>query len=75
MIQFVPKAFDEEADIDAMDPEELKDYMAQLQEQIAELDKKEPRNMNSEAYEAWGDRHELLEDLLDDVLDRLDEMA
>lgn len=74
MIKFVPNAFDEEADIESMDLEALKDYMAQLQEQIALLDEKEPRNMNSEAYEAWGDRHELLEDLLDDVLDRLEEL-
>ena len=30
--------------------------------------------MNSEAYQAWGELHEELEDLVDDVLDRLDEM-
>jgi hypothetical protein len=28
--------------------------------------------MESEEYEAWGDRHEELEDLVDDVLDRLE---
>ena len=28
--------------------------------------------MESEAYEAWGERHETLEDLADDILDRLD---
>ena len=31
--------------------------------------------MNSEAYELWGDRHEELEDLADEVLDRLDELG
>ena len=30
--------------------------------------------MDSEAYDAWGDRHEALEDLADDILDRLDEL-
>jgi hypothetical protein len=30
--------------------------------------------MNSEAYEEWGDLHEELEDLVDDILDRLEEM-
>ena len=31
--------------------------------------------MNSEEYEAWGDRHEELEDLADEIIDRLEEMA
>ena len=30
--------------------------------------------MESEEYEAWGDRHEELEDLADEILDRLDEL-
>ena len=30
--------------------------------------------MESEAYEDWGQRHEDLEDLVDDVLDRLEEL-
>ena len=42
---------------------------------IEDLDAAEPKNMNSEAYEEWGDLHEELEDLVDDVLDRLDEMT
>jgi 5'-nucleotidase len=46
----------------------------ELREQIADLDKAEPKNMNSEAYEEWGDLHEELEDLVDEVLDRLDEL-
>lgn len=28
--------------------------------------------MAGEAYEAWGDRHEALEDLADEIHDRLD---
>ena len=28
--------------------------------------------MESEAYEAWGERHEALEDLADDIQDRLE---
>ena len=31
--------------------------------------------MNSEAYEDWGDRHEALEDLADEIQDLLDEMG
>ena len=64
----------EEPDLDSMDKEALLAYLEQLRAQIEELDEAEPKNMNSEAYEEWGDLHEELEDLVDDVLDRLDEM-
>ena len=30
--------------------------------------------MNSEAYEAWGDRHEALEDRADDLIEALEEL-
>lgn len=68
------KDFFEEPDVDAMDREELRDYLKSLRDRIEELDRKEPRNMNSEAYEEWADEHEELEDLVDEVLDRLDEL-
>ena len=64
----------EEPDLDSMDKEALLAYLEQLRGQIEELDAAEPKNMNSEAYEEWGDLHEELENLVDDVLDRLDEM-
>ena len=57
-----------------MDKEELLAYLEQLREQIAELDEREPKNMNSEAYEEWAEQHEELEDLVDEALDFLDEM-
>lgn len=63
----------EEPDVAAMDKAQLISYREELEAQIAALDEKEPRNQNSEAYEDWADRHEDLEDLLDEVLDRLDD--
>lgn len=57
-----------------MNREELKAYLARLREQLADLDQQEPKRMGSEAYEAWGERHEELEDLVDEALDLLDEM-
>ena len=57
-----------------MDKASLLTYLEQLRARIAELDAAEPKNMNSEAYEAWGEQHEELEDLVDEVLDLLDEM-
>ena len=60
-------------DLEAMDRAELLDYLAAVRQWIARLDQEEPEDMDSEAYDAWGDRHEALEDLADDILDRLDE--
>ena len=71
MIHFNPK---EIPDIDSMTLPELKAYQEELIGQIEALDEREPADMESEAYEAWGDAHEVLEDLLDDVQDRLDEL-
>ena len=64
----------EEPDMDSMDKDALLSYLEQLRAQIEELDAAEPKNMNSEASEAWGELHEELEDLVDDILDRLDEI-
>ena len=44
----------------------------ELREKLAELDAREPEDMMSKAYERWGERHEALEDELDDLLDLLD---
>ena len=62
-------------DIDTMDREELLACLREVRERIADLDEREPADMNSEEYEAWGDRHEELEDLADEITDRLEEMA
>ena len=64
----------EEPDLVSMDKDGLLAYLDQLRTQIEELDAAEPKNMTSEAYEEWGSLHEELEDLIDDILDRLDEM-
>ena len=52
------------------------DLLAQkdaVEAQIAALDANEPEDMESEAYEAWAEEHEELEDLLDEIQDLLDE--
>ena len=59
-------------DPEQMNREELTDYLEQLQALIAQLDAEEPADMESEEYEDWGDRHEELEDLVDEVMDRLE---
>lgn len=70
VIPFSPPS--EVPEIETMDREALISYRQELLEQLAQLDAREPRNMQSPAYEEWGDAHEELEDLLDDIQDRLD---
>jgi len=64
----------EEPNPDELDKEGLQAYLETLKARIAKLDESEPEDMLSEAYVDWGNRHEKLEDLVDDVLDRLDEL-
>ena len=61
-------------DLGKMDRRALEEYLERLRALISELDAREPRNMNSEAYEQWGEEHEALEDLVDEVLDLFDEL-
>ena len=63
---------EEPKDIYEMTLEEIQAHYAQMQEELHALDAKEPKNMNSEAYEEWADEHEELEDYLDEILDRME---
>ena len=65
----------EEPDLREMSREALQEYWETVRERIALLDEQEPEDMDSEEYERWGDRHEALEDLADEILDRLDELG
>lgn len=64
----------EEPELDDMNAEELRACLEEVEALIAEHDEHEPKNMNSEEYEEWGDRREELEDLMDEILDRLDDL-
>ncbi len=66
--------FTEEPELEKLSREELEAYLKTLRDRIEALDWEEPADMNSEAYELWGDRHEELEDLADEVLDLLEEL-
>ena len=65
----------EEKDLYEMNLAELQTHYAAMQEQLHALDAKEPKNMNSDAYEEWADEHEELEDYLDEILDRMEELC
>ena len=64
----------EEPDFDSMSREQLLAVLDETQAKIAALDEQEPKNMESESYEQWGELHEELEDLADEILDRLEDM-
>lgn len=66
--------FAQEPDPDAMSRDELLEYLKFIRAKIRQLDEREPKNMNSEEFDDWGDRHEELEDLADEIQDLLDEM-
>ena len=61
-------------DVDAMNREELEACLREVRERIADLDEREPTDMESGEYEAWGDLHEELEDLADKIKDRLEDL-
>ena len=65
----------EPEDIYEMNLQQLQAHYAQMQEELRALDAKEPKNMNSEAYEEWADEHEELEDYLDEILDRMETLC
>ena len=64
-----------EPDLGAMGREELEACLEEVRSRIAVLDQQEPEDMESEEYEVWGDRHEELEDLADELMDRLEDMG
>lgn len=65
---------DRQLDLEAMDRDELLNALLAARDELDLLDLQEPEDMASEEYEVWGDRHEALEDLADELQDRLDEL-
>lgn len=61
-------------DIYDMTLPQLQSHYADMQKQLQALDAKEPKNMQSDAYEEWADEHEELEDYLDEILERIEEL-
>lgn len=61
-----------EWDLDELEREQLRSCLEEVQKRLAQLEELEPEDPESELYEVWGDRHEALEDLADEIMDRLD---
>ena len=65
---------EEPEDIYAMTLPQLQAHYAAMQQELMALDAREPKNMQSDAYEAWADEHEELEDYLDEILERMEQL-
>lgn len=62
-------------DVEDMEPDTLKQWRDRIAAAIRQLDGAEPKNETSEEYDQWAQDHEDLEDILDEILDRLEELA
>jgi len=73
MAQIIPFPADaEEPELEALSREALLALAQELREKPAGADGRRPGGKRSDALERWGERHEALEDELDDLLDLLD---
>lgn len=63
---------EQEEDIYQMTLPQLQAHYEAMQRELMALDAREPSPKNEEAYEAWADEHEELEDYLDEILDRME---
>ena len=62
-------------ELEEMGLEQLYACREELMEEIAELDEQEPFDESSEEFVDWAEQHEELEDLLDDVVERIEELG
>ena len=59
-------------ELEKMTLEQLYEYRERVMEDITELNEQEPFDESSEEFVNWAEDHEELEDLLDDVVERID---
>ena len=56
-------------DPDTMDPEELRAYLSDIRQEL------EAKDETSEEFVDWAEEHEALEDLVDEIIDRLEALG
>ena len=60
--------------LDGLNTEDLRDLRDKAEELLDNLEDREPPEEDSEVYDLWGDRFSEVEDFIDRVQDRLDEI-
>lgn len=58
-----------------MDPEELRAYLSDIRQELEAMDEDEPEDETSEEFVDWAEEHESLEDLVDEIIDRLEALG
>lgn len=58
-----------------MDPEELRAYLSDIRQELEAMDEDEPEDETSEEFVDWAEEHETLEDLVDEIIDRLEALG
>lgn len=62
-------------DPSAMGPEELRAYLADVRDELGAMDEEEPQDETSEEFVDWAEEHEALEDLADEIVERLEALG
>lgn len=62
-------------DPETMDAAELRAYFADVRCELEDMDGDEPEDETSEEFVDWAERHEELEDLADEIVERLESMG
>ena len=62
-------------DPDTMDPEELRAYLSDIRQELEAMNEDEPEDETSEEFVDWAEEHEALEDLADEIIDRLESLG
>ena len=73
MAEIIPLYPTSSQPLESLSSQALSDRLRAVRTALDALDASEPEDMTSPDYEAWGDRHEALEDLADEILELLDE--
>ena len=58
-----------------MEPEELRAYLEDVRCELEAMDEDEPEDETSEEFVDWAEEHEALEDLADEIIDRLEALG
>ena len=61
----------EDMDLDGLSPEELNALQLEAEKLYQQILNAEPEDEDSDEYAEWEDRLEILDDLMDDIQDRL----
>ena len=62
-------------DPSTMEPEELRAYLADVRDELEAMDEDEPQDETSEEFVDWAEEHEALEDLADEIVERLEALG